>query len=99
MILVGLALRWGEYSTTASCSGVALVSRLVPAPRVTTNPDELDVLSEGSVVLDQSGDAWQKSPTGNWVCGHLSKPGRDVRTRRGPVAVLWEPGACPTTTT
>jgi hypothetical protein len=81
---------------------VTLLHRLVPAPRVITNPDELDRLAASSVILSTDGDAWQKSSeTSLWVSawwatsdGEPSKWTADrLCDEDHPVTVLWEPEA------
>lgn len=75
---------------------VTLVSRLVPAPRVITNPDELDQAKRRTVILSTDGqaDVYQKDSNGEWldVTGH-GYPSRQVIRMENAVTVLWEPGA------
>ena len=66
---------------------ITLVSRLVPAPRVITNPDELDTLADGSVVHTRNGDLWKKDSDGMWT---YLRPEDAITQRLGPVTVLWE---------
>jgi len=72
---------------------VTLLHRLVPAPRVITNPDELDALAEGSIIRAKEGDACRKSDAGDWsvdgLDGAIGYGPRQVL----PATVLWEPGA------
>ncbi|MGC3905715.1 hypothetical protein ACYB2S_13830 [Corynebacterium variabile] len=81
---------------------ITLVSRLVPAPRVITNPDELDRLAASSVILSSDGDAWQKSSeTSLWASPRWTtsdgEPSMWASCRLcdedHPVTVLWEPEA------
>ena len=75
---------------------VTLVSRLVPAPRVITNPDELERLAEGSIVRDRAGHAWERCPDEDWYSTEELDDGfssRRLADYAGPVTVLWEPGA------
>jgi hypothetical protein len=71
---------------------VTLITRLVPAPRVITNHDELDALPDDTIVrIDEGGDAMRKykgkwHPTSNECC-------YESRHIALPVTVLWEPGA------
>ena len=72
---------------------VNLIARLVPAPRVITNPDELEKLAVGSIIRAKDGDACRKSDCGDW-----SVDGLDGAVGYGPrqvlpATVLWEPGA------
>jgi hypothetical protein len=74
---------------------ITLVSRLVPAPRVITNPDELDRLAEGSIVRDRAGHAWERYPDEDWYSTEELDDGfssRRLADYAGPVTVLWEPG-------
>lgn len=81
---------------------ITLIFRLVPAPRVITDPDELDRLPRRAVIIsmDRQADVYQKDSDGEWVdvtsYGHSS---REVIRIENAVTVLWEPGAWPTTTT
>ena len=72
---------------------ITLVSRLVPAPRAITNPDELDALPVGTILRDEDGDAWHRI-TDQWTSTveSITFTSRAV-LRRGPVTVLWEPEA------
>ena len=70
---------------------ITLVSRLVPAPRAITNPDELDALAEGTIIRSRDGEACRKSDGGDW-----SVDGLDGAVGYGPrqvlpATVLWEP--------
>ena len=72
---------------------VTLVSRLVPAPRVITNADDLEQLAEGAIIRSRDGEACRKSDGGDW-----SVDGLDGAVGYGPrqvlpVTVLWEPEA------
>ena len=80
------AYRMNEY--------VELVSCLVPAPRVITNPDDLDRLAEGSIVRDRAGHAWERYPDEDWYSTEELDDGfssRRLADYAGPVTVLWEP--------
>ena len=86
---------WGVVTdgtfSSRDAGEITLVTRLVPAPRVITNPDELDALAEGSIVLDNEGDPATRRAGGldyRGVEGVCS----DVHHYL-PVTVLWEPGA------
>jgi hypothetical protein len=71
---------------------ITLVSRLVPAPRVITTPDEFDRLAEGAIVRGGDGHAWE-NVAGKW-CGHraFGAISTGALANFGPVTVLWEPG-------
>ena len=75
---------------------ITLVSRLVPAPRVITNPDELDQAKRRTVILstDRQADVYQKDSNGEWldVTGH-GYPSQQVIRMENAVTVLWEPEA------
>lgn len=72
---------------------VTLVTRLVPAPRVITNPDELDALAEGAIVRDfADGEALQKID-GMWIAARRVRSAGYHSGRITPVTVLWEPEA------
>lgn len=79
---------------------ITLVSRLVPAPRVITNPDDLDRLRPNSVILSADNDAWQKSTrtilwSSPWWDSSHGGPdmwhSERLCDEDHPVAVLWEP--------
>lgn len=72
---------------------VTLVTRLVPAPRVITNPIDLDGLAEGTILRDEDGAAWHRIAD-QWTSTveSITFTSRAV-LRRGPVTVLWEPVA------
>lgn len=81
---------------------VTLVTRLVPAPRVITNPDELERLPHNSVILSDDNDAWQKSTrtilwsSPWWDASHGGPamwPSERLCDEDHPVTVLWEPEA------
>lgn len=65
----------------------------MPAPRVITNPDELDRLAEWTIILARGGEACQKADAGDWaiagIDGAVGYGPRQVL----PATVLWEPGA------
>ena len=72
---------------------ITLVARLVPEPRVITDPDELDRLPFRAVILsmDRQADVYQKDSNGEWMdvtsYGHSS---REVIRIENAVTVLWE---------
>lgn len=72
---------------------VTLITRLVPEPRVITDPDELDRLPYRAVILstDRQADVYQKDSNGEWMdvtsYGHSS---REVIRIENAVTVLWE---------
>lgn len=66
---------------------ITLVSRLVPAPRVITNPDELEHLAATSIIRDSRGETFERTEDG-W--GRISI---HVKAIRVPATVLWEPEA------
>ena len=72
---------------------IALVTRLVPEPRVITNPDELDQLAVGTIIRAKDGEACRKSDIDDWTVdgldGALGYGPRQVL----PATVLWEPEA------
>lgn len=75
---------------------VTLIARLVPAPRTITNPDDLDRLAEGAVVLSLSTQyALQRVNAGDgWYCpATKGKATSHEVLSCGPVTVLWEPEA------
>ena len=69
---------------------ITLMSRLVPATRAITNPDELDALPVGTILRDEDGAAWHRI-TDQWTSTveSITFTSRAV-LRRGPVTVLWE---------
>ena len=72
---------------------ITLVSRLVPAQRVITNPDELDRLAEGTIVRDKDGDAWRRTCDEWTTTADYGRFASWAVSRSGPVTVLWEPEA------
>lgn len=81
----------GGWMSSMSNKEVTLITRLVPAPRVITNADELDRLAEGTIIRARDGDACRKADGGDW-----SVDGLDGAVGYGPrqvlpVTVLWEP--------
>jgi hypothetical protein len=72
---------------------VTLVSRLAPAPRVITNPDELDRMPEGAIILARGGEACQKTDAGDWAIAGIDGAVGYGPVQVLPVTVLWEPGA------
>ncbi|MEY8565176.1 hypothetical protein AALF15_01210 [Corynebacteriaceae bacterium 7-707] len=82
----------GSRNTFRTNEYVELISRLVPdTRRVIDTAEDLAALPEWSVVIDQDGEAWQKSPSGYWVCGTLVKTAAELIDRRGPVTILHAP--------
>lgn len=74
---------------------ITLVARLVPAPRVITDPDELDRLPRRAVILSTDGqaDVYQKGSNGEWVDGaSYGYPSRQVIRMENAVTVLWGAG-------
>ncbi|MDN6657587.1 MAG: hypothetical protein L0L18_00950 [Acidipropionibacterium jensenii] len=98
---------WNTVNTEGHPLGEAnnsltLVTRLVPAPRVITNADDLDRLPHNSVILSADNDAWQKSTrtilwsSPWWDASHGGPamwPSDRLCDEDHPVTVLWEPGA------
>jgi hypothetical protein len=72
---------------------VTPIARLVPAPRVITNPDELDTLAEGTIVRDKDGDAWRRTCDEWTTTADYGRFTSWAVSRSGPVTVLWEPDA------
>lgn len=76
---------------------IKLVSRLVPAPRVITNADDLERLPHNSVILSADNDAWQKSSeTSLWASAWWFATWNSAEQTpyiEFPVTVLWEPEA------
>lgn len=70
---------------------ITLISRLVPAPRVITNPDELDKLAPTSIFRDGSG--WPGGITDQGGIMRMNGVVLDSTEllKIGPVTVLWEP--------
>ena len=83
----------GSRTTYRMNEYVELVSRLVPAPRVITNPDELDALAEGTIIRAKDGDACRKSDGGDWTVDGLDGAVGYGPRQVLPVTVLWEPEA------
>jgi len=71
---------------------ITLVSRLVPTPRVIANPDELDHLAATSIIRDGRGWPGRVTDQGVIMINGFCLSDEDVLAR-GPVTVLWEPGA------
>ena len=76
---------------TEGNENITLVTRLVPAPRVIADPDDLEQLTEGAIIRSRDGEACRKSDGGDW-----SVDGLDGAVGYGPrqvlpVTVLWEP--------
>jgi len=72
---------------------ITLVTRLVPAPRVITNPDELDQAKLGTIIQDESEYAWQRIDHRWCRAGSENVTRSDDNRVELPVTVLWEPGA------
>lgn len=72
---------------------ITLVSRLVPAPRVITNPDELEALPHRTAIRDSDGDMFQRIAHGWYQAGYESVHRSDDNFVCLPVTVLWEPEA------
>lgn len=81
----------GGWLLTEDDEDVTPVTRLVSAPRVITNPDELDALAEGSIVRDNEGDPATRRAGGLDYRG-VEGVCNDVHHYL-PVTVLWEPEA------
>lgn len=80
----------GGWMSPVSNKEVTLITRLVPAPRVITDPEGLDMLAEGTIIRSREGDACRKSDGGDW-----SVDGLDWAVGYGPrqvlpATVLWE---------
>lgn len=72
---------------------VTLITRLVPAPRVITNADELDRLAEGAIIRDnRDGEAMQKFGR-KWVTARTEHHEGFYSYAVLPSTVLWEPEA------
>ena len=72
---------------------VTPITRLVPAPRVITNADDLDRLPEGTIIRDnRDGIACQKKYHGFWETTMGDDYGVYDASTFGPITVLWEPG-------
>lgn len=71
---------------------VTLLTRLAPAPRTITNPDELDKLAEGAVIATATGIARVRQ---GWYWLPVEGAGPRVISAGVslPATVLWEPGA------
>lgn len=87
---------WNTFKKTGSVTfakdhEITLVSRFVPAPRVITDPEELDKLGDGSVVMTDgwSGFPWQRSDDRWYSAWAPSLVSEEVSL---PVTVLWEAG-------
>lgn len=72
-----------------SDSAIALVSRLVPAPRVITNPDELEQLAATSIIRDGRGWPGGVTDQGMTMINGACLSDEEVLSH-GPVTVLWE---------
>ena len=71
---------------------VTLVSRLVPAPRVITNPDDLDRAKRLTVIRDGVGVVCERAALGDgwFTTGHGTDQTPYIQF---PATVLWEPEA------
>ena len=82
----GLPFRW------VADSDITLVSRLVPAPRVITNPDELDRAKRDTIIRDARGVVCSRDSM-----GHAWSTFTNLADQRPhialPATVLWEPEA------
>ena len=76
-----------------SIQHITLIARLVPAPRVITNPVDLDRMPEGTIIQDHAdGEAMQKF--GNkWVATRTEHHEGFYSFAILPATVLWEPEA------
>ena len=75
---------------------IVSLTRLVPAPRVITDPDDLDRLAEGAVVLSLSTQyaLQRRGAGGEWYCQATKGKATSADVIScGPVTVLWEPVA------
>ncbi|WP_312802431.1 hypothetical protein [Corynebacterium variabile] len=86
----------GSRTTYRMNEYIELVSRLVPAPRVITNPDELDRLAIGTIIRTREDLAMQKKDgdTARWYYADSGR-GWEVAQMLDdlPATVLWEPEA------
>ena len=78
---------------TEGNENITIVSRLVPAPRVITNAEDLDALAEGSIIRAKDGDACRKSDGGDWTVDGLDGAVGYGPRQVLPATVLWEPEA------
>lgn len=74
-------------------TNIASLTRLVPAPRVITNPDELEELRNRSIVLDGADRVCIKNSLGLFSRSDSGWITTKQCLDHGPVTVLWEPGA------
>lgn len=90
---------WNTFKESGSVTfakdhEITLVSRFVPAPRVITDPDELDKLAEGTIILGTGrlADLYRKHRDRVWMdmSVNLLSSQRVIRLEKS-VAVLWEP--------
>ncbi|MDN6440503.1 MAG: hypothetical protein L0K30_00455 [Acidipropionibacterium jensenii] len=90
------------WMLTEDDEDITLVAHLVPAPRVITNPHDLDRLPHNSVILSADNDAWQKSSeTSLWASAWWATingepsiwSSRRLCDEDHPATVLWEPEA------
>jgi len=83
----------GGWLSTVGNADVILIARLVPAPRVIANPDDLDRLAVKSVVLDGVKRSCHKASDESWRRCDGMMLGSSKCLSNGSVTVLWEPGA------
>lgn len=71
---------------------VTLVTRLVPAPRVITNPDDLNRAKRNTIIRDKFGVVCERAALGDgwFTTGHGTDQTPYIQL---PATVLWEPGA------
>lgn len=72
---------------------VTLLHRLVPAPRIITNPDDLEQLRNRSMVLDGVGRVCTKNSLRLFTRSDRAWITAKQCLASGPATVLWEPGA------
>ena len=94
----GQGLPWvmshDDMVTRTSDKHITLVSRLVPAPRVITNPDDLDTVANGSILRNEDRSAYQRDLINRWrTIGKRGLLQTEDIARRLPLTVLWEPEA------
>lgn len=82
----------GGSLSCARNTDITLVARLVPAPRVITNPDELERLAATSIIRDGRGWPGGITDQGMIMVNGFFVSNEDILSY-GPVTVLWEPEA------
>lgn len=87
-----VVVRSNGDSGFAMLKDVTLVSRLVPAPRVITDPDELEKLTATSIIRDGRGWPGGVTDQGVTMINGFCVSDEEVISH-GPVTVLWEPEA------